>query len=239
MGMDAINDNGKQVRRVEVNILESLPKTWYKDITADEELCPECHGVGLVASDEGKHRVIITCKAIGCHNGLLTKCKHCGEPVTGYLPAHCEGARQAADQERKELHKQRIAYKFEKAEKITLEEARKRGCNCFYDYELNEYYDGDKLNQHLKDLQYCGELTGDTNIYLYLTSTTQISMDAERIIENACDELHEEAQESISRDDVVGLQKMLDEWCSKQIGTQTITDDYRTVVVITIDDIEG
>lgn len=65
---------------------------------------------------------------------------------------------------------------------------------------------------------------------LWLTDHVDISMDAEQIIENACEELHEDACENISSDDKIELQDMLDEWCNKQTGTKTVYPNYKKYV---------
>jgi hypothetical protein len=47
---------------------------------------------------------------------------------------------------------------------------------------------------------------------------------AESVIGNACDGLHEDAGEIC---DSGSLQKVLDEWCAKQVGTETYWPDYK------------
>ena len=65
---------------------------------------------------------------------------------------------------------------------------------------------------------------------LWICGTTDISMDAGSIVEDACEQLHEDALESISYDDMKELQNFLNEWCAKQTGTRTIYPCYEEYV---------
>ena len=53
-------------------------------------------------------------------------------------------------------------------------------------------------------------------------------MDADSIIENACEELYEDARDNIS--DEKELQEFLDKWCEKQTGTTTYYPCYKEYV---------
>lgn len=59
-----------------------------------------------------------------------------------------------------------------------------------------------------------------------------MNMDAEDIIANACEELHEDAYENISQSDIGELQSYLDEWCKKQTGTNTYYPCYKEYVKV-------
>lgn len=65
---------------------------------------------------------------------------------------------------------------------------------------------------------------------MWLCDNVDISMDADSIIENACEELHEEAEENIFRQDRKELQEFLDNWCKKQTGTITLYPNYKKYV---------
>lgn len=65
---------------------------------------------------------------------------------------------------------------------------------------------------------------------LWLCDNVDISIDADSIIENACEELHEEAEENIFRQDREELQEFLDNWCKKQTGTTTLYPNYKKYV---------
>ena len=57
---------------------------------------------------------------------------------------------------------------------------------------------------------------------------TVLGFDEDIIIENACDELHEDARDNIS--DEKELQEFLDKWCEKQTGTTTYYPCYKEYV---------
>ena len=65
--------------------------------------------------------------------------------------------------------------------------------------------------------------------YVWGTSCTQISMDADTIIEQATDELWEGARDNC---DCKGLQELLDKWCSEQSGTSTYYVNYKYAIKI-------
>ena len=63
---------------------------------------------------------------------------------------------------------------------------------------------------------------------LWNCEVVKISMDADSIIESACEELHEDARDNIS--DEKELQEFLDKWCAKQTGTTTYYPCYKEYV---------
>lgn len=64
---------------------------------------------------------------------------------------------------------------------------------------------------------------------LWTTTEESIHLDATQIIEEACEDLHEDAAESC---DAKGLQKLLDEWCSEQYGTSSVLLNKKEYVKI-------
>ncbi len=65
---------------------------------------------------------------------------------------------------------------------------------------------------------------------LWLCNNVDISMDADSIIESACEELYEDAEDNILYEDRKELQRLLDNWCKKQIGTTTLYPNYKKYV---------
>ena len=57
----------------------------------------------------------------------------------------------------------------------------------------------------------------------------EISIDADSVIENACDGLHEDALENC---DSAALQNVIDKWCENQSGTTTYYPCYEEFVKI-------
>jgi hypothetical protein len=69
-------------------------------------------------------------------------------------------------------------------------------------------------------------------IYVNGTYSEQIKIDAHVIIEQACEDLHEDAEETISKEDIGELQAFLDQWCARQIWTRTYYKDPNCLVRI-------
>ena len=103
--------------------------------------------------------------------------------------------------------------------------------NMIYCEELNRYF------YDLEDLfDVCEE--EDLNIpeYVYGTQTDMIHINADYIVEEACEDLHEDAYESIDYTDIKKLQKMLDDWCKEQTCTVTYYPDYIYAIKVCRDD---
>lgn len=102
----------------------------------------------------------------------------------------------------------------------------------FYDEQTDNYFsDIDSfIDSYFDEYESDEEMMNNLSEVLWLTDPVDISMDADSIIENACEELHEDAYENISYKDIKELQNMLDEWCKKQTGTRTIYPNYRRYV---------
>lgn len=118
--------------------------------------------------------------------------------------------------------------RFNKAKHYTFEDAPESSYQCMYSevYGTNEgyFFDLDELEE------YCQENDIEIPEYVWGTKLTKISMDADSIIESACEELHEDAEDQI--DDREELQEILDKWCEKQSGTDTYYVDYSVAILI-------
>lgn len=64
------------------------------------------------------------------------------------------------------------------------------------------------------------------------TSEEKIKIDAYDIVRDACEDLHEDAMDNISYEDITRLQNFLDEWCKEQTGTTTYYPCYEQYVLI-------
>ena len=68
---------------------------------------------------------------------------------------------------------------------------------------------------------------------LFATVTTRLSLNAEELLEEACEDLHEDAFNRIEEDDIKELQEFLDKWCNKQKSvTETYYPDYSRYIRI-------
>lgn len=68
--------------------------------------------------------------------------------------------------------------------------------------------------------------------FLWNCNQAQIHFDAGDMIEFACEELHEDAAETISSADEKELQDLLDKWCENQSGTITYTPNFAEYITV-------
>lgn len=223
-----------------------MPDTLEKDLQDNEEICSVCNGLGIVvdnniygikgdASEAAKksmfpynHQAIKFCS--NCFNGVIRLCRYCGKQIPKGSIDHCN----CEQYKQKEEEERRIKYqeKISKAKEVDFKDI---GSNMwFYDEQTDDYFsDVDSFVDAYKDFEeYESEEEMMNNLpeVLWLTDTVDISMDADYIIESACEELHEDASENISSKDRKELQNMLDGWCSKQTGTRTVYPNYKKYV---------
>lgn len=238
------------MKHISINVLEEikniLPETLEKDLQDNEEICPVCHGLGVVldnniygikgdTSEVAKksmfpynHQAIKFCP--NCFNGVIHLCRYCGKQIRKGSIDGCDCEQYKAKEEKEK----RIKYqeKISKAEEIDIKDIDSD--MWFYDEQTDDYF---------SDIDYFVDAYKDSNEYesdedmmnnlpevLWLTDPVNISMDADSIIESACEELHEDAYENISGEDRKELQDMLDEWCRKQTGTKTVYPNYEKYV---------
>lgn len=149
------------------------------------------------------------CEDCGCeipHNSYYIVCDS------------CRSKREAAKEKER----------FNKAKQYTFKDAPESSYQCMYSevYGENEgyFFDLDELEE------YCQENDIAMPEYVWGTKLTRISMDADSIIESACEKLHEDAEDQI--DDREELQEMLNKWCEKQSGTDTYYVDYNVAILI-------
>lgn len=98
-----------------------------------------------------------------------------------------------------------------------------------YCEEFDTYYPGvdDFFEEY--EIEYSDEEVYTKPVRLWVCSETKISIDAGNVIENACDDLNEDASENC---DYRSLQKLLDDWCKEQTGTTTYYPCYKEYVKI-------
>ena len=105
-------------------------------------------------------------------------------------------------------------------------DARAAGIEMVYSEGHDRYYSWDELS----DLD--PEDTATLGI-VWATTTQQIGFDAHNLIENACEELHEDAMDNIGKAEQAELQAALDAWVEKH-GKYTTTyyPDYKRVIIL-------
>ena len=238
------------IKHISLNVAEEihkiLPVTLEKDLQDDEIICPVCHGLGILKQDYGfgvkeddtekafklnwyDNEYLTLCP--NCYFGRIKICKYCGKPLQKQTNrCSCDGYREQETEEKRIKYQETI----EKAKEIELKDASE----YIYD-EKSEQYFCDKFSfvDHWWDLyleggHYCSNFDEYFEKYvpkvLWNCEVVKISMDADSIIENACDELHEDARDNISGERE--LQEFLDKWCAKQTGTTTYYPCYKKYV---------
>lgn len=237
------------MKHISINVSEEiiniLPDMLEKDLQDNENICPVCNGLGVVldnnvygikgdTSEAAKksmfpynHQAIKFCP--NCFNGVIRLCEYCGKPLPRST-SRCSCEQYKA----KEEGENRIKYqeKISRAEEVDIKDIDSE--MWFYDEQTDDYFsDIDYFVDAYKDSEeYKSEEEMINNLpeVLWLTDPVDISLDADWIIENACEELHENASENISGDNRKELQNMLDEWCKKQTGTRTVYPNYKKYV---------
>ena len=237
------------MRHISINVSDEIkniiPETLEKDLQDNEEICPICHGFGVVVdnniygingdtSEAAKksmfpynHQAIKFCP--NCYNGVIQLCEHCGKQLPkGRLKCDCEYQKVIDNEERKLKYQEKIS----KAEEVNIKNIDSD--MWFYDEQTDDYFsdidyfiDAYKDNEEYESDE---EMLNNLPEVLWLTDPVDISMDADSIIENACEDLHEDAYDNISGKDRAELQNILDVWCKKQTGTRTIYPNYKKYV---------
>lgn len=218
------------------NIKVNLSINLQKNLQEDEVICPNCKGTGIQVNDNKfglgkfdignpfpyKHQVIGGCNH--CYNGIQKVCKHCGELLGRQIAHDCEGARK----EKNKKYNQQDLDKWNKAEKISLKEA----CNKLewvYVDNTEHFCEIDSLEEYIKDEF---KLEDYSSIRVYGTYKTDINLSASNIIQNAIDDLHEDAGDNISHKEELELQEMLDKWVEGISGTETYWPDWEYGILI-------
>ena len=241
------------IKHISLNVADEikkiLPVTLEKDLQDDEIICPICHGLGILKQDYRfgvkeddtekafklnwyDNEYLTLCP--NCYFGRIKICKYCGKPLPKQTNrCSCDGYKE------QEAEEKRIKYQetIEKAKEIELKDTS----YYVYDEQSDKYFtDEDEFVEYWLDcfLNNDDEDTFQFDEYfekyipkvLWNCEVVKISMDADSIIENACDELHEDARDNIS--DKKELQEFLDKWCEKQTGTTTYYPCYKEYVKV-------
>lgn len=190
--------------------------------------CPKCEGIGWVEKDKGHIEKCPTCYG----NGYVLLCSECGKELNSSYRSMCE------DCSKKQWTEMRIneeQLRFQKAEKLFFgaNDEKIKEFNHFYseDYSYNKGYFEDF--QEFFDVMNDKGITQETGPqYVWGTYEKIIDIDVDWAIENACEELYEGAEESISNEDYKELKDFVRNWCGKQTGTTTYYPDYNYAIKI-------
>ena len=162
--------------------------------------------------------------AKNCSCDSIKRCEYCGCEIDkkSYYTV-CDSCRDKREKKREQD-------RFRKSTKYTLDDCPKDKCIMMYSdvYGNNEGY----FTEVEDLLDYCSENEINVPKYIWCTNCRRISIDAYGTIESACDELCEDAIDTIKDVDIKELQDFIDEWCNKQTGTDTYEVDYNNCIIL-------
>lgn len=199
--------------------------TIHKIVYDNEELCPDCGGFNVIPTETPRGVDLVRCSS--CLDGVRKCCGHCKQLLVFGRRCQCEGARASnlAFQ-----HKQK-SMRWHSAKKMPLD-AAKEVYRQFYIDSLERYVTYDELMEIATT-----ECGGELPEWVYATTTASIAIDANAVVENACEELYEEAEASIDKQKMQELQELLSQWCrSLRQETKTYYPDYKIAIVLPKED---
>lgn len=241
------------MKHIKINVKETikqiLPEYLEKDLLYNEKICPICCGLGYVidnnrygikgdVSDTAKismfpynHQSIKFCP--NCFNGVIKVCEYCGKQIQRSSIDSCNCDQYKAKQELKKRIKYRA--KINKATEIKLKEVNNAD-TYFYDDKTDDYFativDFVDAYKYMEDFESDEDMMNNLPEVLWFCNSKDIYIDANSIVEQACEDLHEDAFENIFETDLKELQNILNEWCKKQTGTRTLFPDYSRYVKV-------
>lgn len=228
------------MKHITLNIKEEIrkitPDTLEHCLHDNEIICPVCHGLGVVKqsfqfSAGHKTECLVMCPY--CLFGHAKTCEYCGKVLQRNInKCNCSQAQQHLDEKLKEEYQRTI----DKATEIDLQD-----CSCYlYDYSSGEFfsdecefaeywwnqYQEEQMNWHSFQ-EFFREYVPDV---VWYCEEEKIHLDADNIIEEACENLHEDARDSVV--DENELQEFLDKWCKKQSRTTTYFPCYEKYIKV-------
>ena len=228
------------INRVSVDVISNLPaRVLEKDLQDGQSICPTCHGLGVVLDDnqfgiveDNSTRVMFPyvkqsfhyCPT--CYNGVVTPCKYCGKINKMYIDpsAHCDCDESRRIRARK-AYQDRLK-RYDDAKFVPLDDAEKYGMVYLADHD--EYVEVDDLEGWIEDR------SDDEDFeigHVYATTTLELQLDAQDIVESACDEMHEDAMDSIGVVAIKELQELLDKWLVENTrGVKTYYPDFKIAI---------
>lgn len=222
-------------QKFEVDLTKVFPATVTRTVKDGQILCPTCSGVGLVLETQGERKFIVGCRQ--CHGEtVLTKCQHCEEYFNGRYGHRCEKSREASSIELVLESERREQEKWDKAEKITYEEARKR-----YEQVVVGWDTYLPVEDVLDNIAEGWHESGERAIpRVWGTATTSLSVDTDDALRNRLDDLHEDAE--VGKKDMEDLESFLTEWCNRESvirDTTTYWPDEKVAIVITEQEVQA
>ena len=199
------------------------------ELAENERVCPTCKGAGVdvrVSIEKATGYMSVCPKCYG--HGKQKTCQYCGEWSDLSVPHRCDGRRKAENA--KEWAK--TLDQFEKAQRFTVEEALAAGIEfCYFPGDDGDALFGvDRIDEEADERELSDR---ERPAWAWATTETPLSLSAESIIEQACEELHEEAYANISDGAIKELQDFLDGWVKRHgEGATTYFEDRTRAVIV-------
>lgn len=212
-----------------------------KDLHGDEEICENCHGIGIVLVDNVyglkddpyrtslfpyTHQSLSFCPK--CFNGVVHRCSLCGEIMPrGRTKCDCEKQREIDLKERED----KIREQFEKAPLLPKDKLSD------YEYFYSECYTSNNgyfrdFDEFFEDWHEEHEDTDEKPEYVWVTKAEKMSMDAYNIVQNAVEDLYEDAFDYVDNDKLEALQEYLDGFCDNCGVGETYYESHKYKVRI-------
>lgn len=201
-----------------------------KDLHDNEEICQHCHGTGMVivnnpyglSDDPDKtkghfpyhHQSISFCQ--NCYNGIVHRCNLCGKIIKrGFTVCDCDAQKEIT---RHKIEK-KLKEEFDNASIAPKEIVDAMECFFSESFSQNEGYFFDWA-EFFEDWFENHDSDDVKPIYVWITEPVEMSVDVQNIIENATNDLYEDASEDITSEARKELQDFVDGWC-KRCGVRT------------------
>ena len=195
-----------------------LDKDLHETEFATEEVCENCHGTGIVLAQnpfglsEEKSSVRFPYRQQSftfcpdCFNGIRKRCNLCGELIPrGQLIHNCEKRKEIERKKKLEEEKKRVdALPWsEVIETLDINYySESFPFNDGYFTDFDEFFDAIE-----------GEVIVEKPEYCFGVTEIPFRIDAESIVENACDDSYEDAIDHVGN--IRALQRLIDGWIEK------------------------
>lgn len=221
-----------------VNVDVNFEATFEKHLQENEEICEVCNGLGMTIDDNPfgirgikanktfpfNNQALSFCSS--CYNGVRKRCEHCHELIAkGWTKCNCETVKKQKDEQQEIEAKER----WNKIPKISLEHAL-ANYGMLYVEDFDEYVASNAFEDWIEYQRDEDGYFEPKDLRIYVTRCESLYLSATDIVENALEELHEDAE--VSNEATEQLQSFLDQWCKRNGGgTQTYYADESTGVI--------
>jgi hypothetical protein len=235
-------------------VIVDIQLTLEKDLEKNECICNHCKGSGLVVGNnpfgiygEEKGNVLFPYnkEAIkgcpSCYNGVQKLCKHCDKVLQrGSSQCGCKGYQL----ESLMRISNREEENWNKSSKITYDEALDKYKYVYID-NTSDYVPVSDLEDVISDLifdakEQDGIELDMSDIRIYGTKETNLSIDVSDVFDRYYEDLHEDAISNIPSKKVEELENFLINWCNEvKSSTLTYIMDDKVCIVLQDDFFES